>query len=63
MSKPVKVDQGFQFLKLVKKIKSHRKTLKERWVDIERTIQNGKMDKFEKDYASELKKKAIIVYL
>jgi parvulin-like peptidyl-prolyl isomerase len=49
ISKPVKVDQGFQFLKLVKKIKSHRKTLKERWVDIERAIQKEKMDKFEKD--------------
>jgi parvulin-like peptidyl-prolyl isomerase len=63
ISKPVKVDQGFQFLKLVKKIKSHRKTLKERWVDIERAIQKEKMDKFEKDYVSELKKRAIIVYL
>jgi hypothetical protein len=63
ISKPIKVAQGFQFVKLIKKEKSHQKKLTERWGDIEKLLQQQKMEKFEKEYVEGLKKKASIVYL
>ncbi|MBU1007622.1 hypothetical protein KKA53_00910 [Candidatus Dependentiae bacterium] len=63
VSEPIKVDQGYQFVKLLKKEKKHLKTLEERWVLIERVLQKQKMEGFEKKYVEGLKEKAPIVYL
>ena len=63
ISKPVKMEYGYQFVKLVKKEQSHLKTIEERWIDIERKLQKDKMVKFEKKFVKELRKKASIVYL
>jgi len=63
VSKVVKTDRGYQFIKLADKQKSHRMTLEERWVDIERKIKTHKMEQFEKDYIKELRTKAAIVKL
>jgi parvulin-like peptidyl-prolyl isomerase len=63
ISKPLKVDQGYQFLKLVKKIDGHLETLDERYVKIERLLQDEKMAKFEAEYVAKLRAKASIVNL
>lgn len=62
-SNPIDVDQGYQFVKLVKKEESHLLALNERWVSIEKELQRQKIETFEKKYAQELKTKASIVYL
>lgn len=59
ISKPVRVDQGYQFVKLVKKEESHKRDIKERWVEIEKKIQLKKSEEFEKKYVIELRKKAL----
>ena len=63
VSKPIKIAEGYQFTKFVKKEESRLKTLDEAWGNIEKIIQKDKMEKFEKDYIEELKKKASIIYL
>ena len=63
VSKPVKVSEGYQFIKMVKIDRSHLKSLEENWVSIERRLQKEKMQKFEEKYVEELKEKASIVYL
>ena len=63
ISKPVKVPEGWQFIKMIKIDKSHLKTLEESWVSIERKLQKQKMKNFEEQYVKELKEKASIVYL
>lgn len=63
ISEPLKVLGGHQFITLVKREEKRLMTLDERWSDIERVIQKGKMEKFEKEYIYDLRKKASIVYL
>jgi len=63
ISKPLKVSQGYQFIKLIKKDPKHLKTIDERWVSIERELQKQKTEGFEKEYVQGLRKKAAIVYL
>jgi len=63
VSKPLKVDQGYQFIKLVSKEEKRPKTLGERWGEIERTLQKEKMETFEKGYIEGLCERASIVYL
>ena len=63
VSKPIKVAQGFQFVKLIQIEESRMKTLTERWGDIEKFLQGEKMDKFEKEYVGELRAKSSIIYL
>jgi len=59
----VQVPQGYQMILLEKKEKKHLLTLEERWVEIEKELQQQKLKMFEKEYVEELKKKASIVYL
>jgi parvulin-like peptidyl-prolyl isomerase len=63
VSKPIKIEQGYQLLKLVRKIKGHLETLDERYVKIERHLQNKKMEKFEDEYIDKLRKDASVIYL
>ena len=62
-SRIVQVPQGYQMIQLEKKEKKHLLSLEERWVEIEKELQQEKLKKFEKEYVEELKKKASIVYL
>jgi len=59
----LKVEQGHQFVRLVKKEEKRLKTVNERWGEIEKTLQDEKRGKFETEYLSELREKASIVYL
>jgi len=61
-SKAIKVEHGYQFIKVIKKEVKHLKSLNEAWGGIERTIQQERMERFEKEYLVELRKKASIVY-
>ena len=63
ISKPLKVAQGYQFLKLIKKVAGHLEILDERYVKIERLLQDEKMAKFEAEYVGKLRKDASIIYL
>ena len=62
-SKPITTEFGYQLVKLVDKIDRHIKTLKERWVEIEKKIQDEKKERFDKEFIKELREKASIVYL
>jgi len=63
ISQPLRVEQGKQFIKLVKRENSRLKTLTESWGGAEKKLQEIKMKKFEKGYVSNLRKEASVVYL
>ena len=62
-SEPIKIDSGFQLIKIEDKKEERLKNLDERYIEIERMLQNQKQEKFEKEFESELREKASIVYL
>lgn len=67
LSKPIELDGSYQLLKLIDKKEKRLKTLDERYVQIERTIQDVRREKFLGRFEKELKEKAdkekTIVYL
>jgi parvulin-like peptidyl-prolyl isomerase len=63
VSKPVKIGATYHVVKLEDKTGARKKTLEERYADIERALQNQKKIQFEKEFESELKKKSFIVHL
>ncbi|MFH1644248.1 MAG: SurA N-terminal domain-containing protein [bacterium] len=63
ISKPVKRDDQLQIIWVVDKKNRRLKTLEERYVDIERKLQNDKRHKLEHEFEDEIKKESTIVYL
>jgi parvulin-like peptidyl-prolyl isomerase len=63
VAKPIKMELGYQLVKLVDKKDRHIKTLEENYVEIERKLQDGKQEKFEEEFTQELRSKSSIVYL
>jgi len=63
MSEPVKLGSKYHVVKLEDKVSGREKTLEERYTAIERTLQNKKKFKFEREFAGELEKSSFIVYL
>lgn len=61
VSQPVRSEDGYRFIKLAKLEKSRKKTLGESWGEIERALQQEKMERFEGEYLKELRSKAVIV--
>ena len=63
-SKPTKIGgSNYQIVLLEDKKGERLKTLDERYSEIERILQDGKRDKFEKEFEKELRAKASITYL
>lgn len=63
-SDPIALDDGsYQMVKLVDKKESRLKTLDEQYVEIEKTLQEGRRDKYIVQFEKELKERASIVYL
>ena len=60
ISKPMKTDQGNQYIKLVKFDPRRKKTFDESWAEINQTIRNRKMAEFEEKYVANLRKNAHI---
>ena len=63
ISKPKKIGKFYQMVKLEEKKSERLKTLDERYSQIERTLQEEKREKFEKEFEKELKGKALIIYM
>lgn len=63
VSKPVKRDDQFQVVMIVDKKNRRLKTLEERYIDIERKLQNEKRAKLEREFEDNMKKEATIVFL
>lgn len=63
ISRPFKVEQGYQLVKLMKKDEAHQMTVDERWGEIEKELHKQKTDEFEKGFIKELRSKASIIYL
>lgn len=63
ISKPVKTQNGYRLVKLIDKKDGYTKTLKDCYIEVERTIQEEKREKFEHEFEEELLSKAVIVDL
>ncbi len=62
-TKHIKTQYGYQLVKLEDKKESRKKSLEERYVEIERKLRTSKMKKFEQEFSEELKGRASIEYL
>jgi parvulin-like peptidyl-prolyl isomerase len=63
VSKPLKIGSKYHIVKLEDKMGARERSLKERYTDIERILQNEKKIKFEQEFEKELKKNSFVVYL
>ncbi len=63
ISKPVKRDGQLQVVWVIDRKVRRLKTLEERYIDIERYLQNEKREKLEREFEGNAKKDATIVYL
>lgn len=63
VSKPVKVGDSYQLVKVVDRSEKFLRTLDDRYNEIESTLQAEKRVKFEQEFEKELRKDASIVYL
>lgn len=59
----IKVQHGYQLVRLEDKKEQRKKNLDERYVEIEKTLRESKMEKFEQEFKEELKNRASIEYL
>ncbi|MBU4269731.1 hypothetical protein KJ644_00270 [Candidatus Dependentiae bacterium] len=63
VSKPFKKDDVYQIVKVLDKSEKYLRTLNERYLEIESVLQAQKKQTFEKEFETELRKDASIVYL
>ena len=63
MGKPVKTDHGFQLVLLSQKQEARKRTLQERYSEVEEEIRTKKMETFEEEFQDELKKRSVVVYI
>lgn len=63
VSKPSKISDSYQVVKMIDRTEKNLRTLDERYTEIEYALQDQKKSAFEKEFETELKKDASIVYL
>jgi len=63
ISKPVKVGEQYQVVKLLDKKESRLRTFEERYTEIERFLQGKERKELEKEFEKTVKKDAIIIFL
>jgi len=63
MSKPVKVGDGYQVVKVVNKRMPRQKTLKECYIEIEKKLYQEKKEKYLKNVEKDIRAKASVVFL
>ena len=63
ISKPEKINDQHQVVKLVDKKERRLRTVEERYSEVERFLQNEERKKLEKDFEKEIKKDALIILL
>ena len=63
ISRPMKTEHGFQLVMLVDREEKRLKSIEERRTEIENKLRQSQMNKLEKSFKAELRKKASIVYL
>jgi len=63
VSKPMKINDQYQVVKLLDKKERRLRTVEERYSEVERLLQNEERKKLEKDFEKEVKKDALITLL